>query len=115
MVVYESIEKATSEIKLERRYFISSLNTNAKTFSEAIRIHWGIENGLHWCLDVAFNEDACRIRKDYASENLAVVRHIALNLLKKEKTAKTGIKNKRLNAGWDNAYLARLLETDQTD
>ncbi len=109
MVEYESIEKATGKVEVERRCFISSLKANAKPFSEAIRMHWGIENGLHWCLDVGFNEDACRVRKDYAPENFAVIRHIALNLLKNEKTAKVGIKNKRLMAGWDTAYLAKLL------
>ena len=72
-------------------------------------MHWGIENGLHWCLDVGFHEDACRVRKDYGPENFAVIRHIALNLLKNEKTAKTGIQNKRLMAGWNHAYLAKLL------
>lgn len=109
MVEYESVEKATGKVDVERRYFISSLKANAKPFAEAVRMHWRIENGLHWCLDVGFNEDACRVRKDYAPENFAVVRHIALNLLKNEKTAKVGIKNKRLMAGWDTAYLAKLL------
>ena len=66
-------------------------------------------HGLHWCLDVGFNEDACRIRKDYAPENFAVIRQIALNLLKQESSAKVGIKNKRLMAGWDHQYLAKLL------
>jgi hypothetical protein len=64
---------------------------------------------LHWCLDVGFDEDNSRVRKDNAPENFAVIRHIALNLLKQEATAKTGIKNKRLMAGWDHAYLAKLL------
>ena len=109
MVEYESVEKATCKVDVERRYFISSLKANAKPFAESVRMHWRIENGLHWCLDVGFNEDACRVRKDYAPENFAVVRHIALNLLKNEKTAKVGIKNKRLMAGWDTAYLAKLL------
>lgn len=109
MVEYESVKKATGKVEVERRYFISSLKAKAKPFAEAVRMHWGIENGLHWCLDVGFNEDACRVRKDYAPENFAVIRHIALNLLKNEKTAKVGIKNKRLMAGWDTAYLAKLL------
>jgi hypothetical protein len=70
---------------------------------------WGVTNSLHWFLDLAFNEDTCRIRKDFASENLAVVRHIALNLLTKENTLKLGIKNKRLRAGWDEDYLLQVL------
>jgi predicted transposase YbfD/YdcC len=110
MVEYESIEKSTGKREVERRFFISSLKATAKPFSEAVRMHWGIENGLHWCLDVAFNEDACRVRKNYAPENFAVLRHIALNLLKNEKSAKVGIKNKRLMAGWDTDYLTKLLE-----
>lgn len=114
MVEYESIEKATAKIEVERRYFISSLKAKAEPFAQAARMHWGVENGLHWCLDVGFNEDACRVRKDYAPENFAVIRHIALNLLKNEKTVKVGIKNKRLMAGWDTAYLAKLLAGEQS-
>jgi predicted transposase YbfD/YdcC len=115
MVEYEYIVKATGEINCERRFFISSLNANANTIGQAIRMHWGVENGLHWCLDVGFNEDACHVRKDNAPENFAVIRQIALNLLKQEKTAKTGIKTKRLMAGWDHAYLAKLLKPCQSE
>ena len=109
MVEYESTDKSSGEISVEKRFFISSLTADAKKFANAIRMHWGIENGLHWCLDVGFREDDSRVRKDNAPENLSVLRQIALNLLKAEKTAKVGIKNKRLMAGWDNAYLAKLL------
>lgn len=91
------------------RYYITSLPKDAKQFAHAIRSHWGIENSLHWVLDVAFREDECRVRKDNAPENLAVLRHIALNLIRQEKTAKVGVKNKRLKAGWDNDYLAKVL------
>ena len=115
MVEYESIVKTTGEISTERRFFIGSITADVKKFSEATRHHWGIENGLHWCLDVGFDEDSCRIRKDNAPENLAVIRHIALNLIKQEKTTKIGVKNKRLMAGWDNAYLAKILSANKFD
>jgi predicted transposase YbfD/YdcC len=115
MVEYESIVKSSGERTIDRRFFINSIPADAKRFAEAVRHHWGIENGLHWCLDVGFNEDSSRVRKDNAPENFAVIRHIALNLLKQETTAKTGIKNKRLMAGWDHAYLAKLLAGSASD
>lgn len=93
----------------ESRYYISSLSGDAKQALEAVRGHWGIENEVHWVLDIAFREDECRIRKGNGAQNFAVLRHIALNLLKQEKTAKCGIKNKRLKAGWDESYLIKVL------
>lgn len=95
----------------ESRYYITSLPPDAKRIGSAIRQHWSIENQLHWSLDISFREDECRVRKGNAAENLAVVRHIALNLLKAEKTAKVGIKIKRSKAGWDSQYLAKVLLT----
>ena len=86
-----------------------SLDGGVEQFAHSVRSHWGIENQLHWVLDVAFNEDACRVRKDHAPENLAVVRHVALNLLRQDTQTNGGIKAKRLKAGWDNDYLAALL------
>lgn len=94
---------------LERRYYLVSLDGGVEQFAQAVRSHWGIENQVHWVLDVAFNEDASRIRKDHAPENLALMRHVALNLLRQDTSAKGGIKNRRLRAGWDNDYLLHLL------
>lgn len=94
---------------VETRYYISSLANNAPKLLQCIRAHWGIENGLHWVLDIAFREDESRVRKDHGPENMAVLRHIALNLLKHEHTARVGIKNKRLQAAWDNDYLLKVL------
>jgi len=91
------------------RYYISSLVSNAERILQIVRKHWAIENELHWVLDVALNEDHSRVRKDQSSENLAVLRHIALNLLKQEKTAKGGIHAKQLQAAWRDDYLLKIL------
>lgn len=94
----------------ETRYFISSLDVNdPMRLERVVRAHWSIENNLHWVLDVAFDEDCNRTRKGHSAANLAVIRHIALNLIKTEKTSKVGIKIKRLKAGWDNDYLLRVI------
>jgi predicted transposase YbfD/YdcC len=95
----------------ETSYFISSLENQAPTLAKAIREHWGIENGLHWCLDIAFREDHCRVRKDHAPENLAILRHLATNMLKRETSLKGGMQTKRLKAAWDHGYLLKVLTT----
>ena len=101
-------EKTTTE----RRYFISSLDgRDAKRAGHAIRRHWGIENSVHWILDVAFDEDHCRIRQDNAAQNISLLRRLTLNMLKHESTIKVGIKTKRLRAGWDESYLLRVLKS----
>ena len=98
-------EKRTQHI----RYYITTLPSNAERILHVIRRHWAIENELHWVLDVAMNEDHNRVRKDQAPENMAVIRHIALNLLKQEKTAKGGIHAKQLQAAWKDDYLLKIL------
>lgn len=107
MIITERRVGDKSEVKT--RYFISSLAAPAKTILKAKRSHWSIENQLHWVLDIAFREDASRIRKDHAAENFAILRHMAVNLLKQEKTAKGGTHAKRLLAAWNLDYLLKIL------
>lgn len=102
----DSSEPATSEV----RYYLLSRVLSAEQFGAAIRSHWGIENCVHWVLDVTFGEDRSRIRAGHAAENVSVLRHIALNLLRHESSAKPrSLKARRLKAGWDNDYLLRVL------
>jgi predicted transposase YbfD/YdcC len=94
---------------LETHYYIASLSGSAPILLNAVRTHWGIENSLHWILDVAFREDDQRLRVGNSPQNFAVLRHIALNLLKHESSLKVGIKAKRLRAAWSEAYLLKVL------
>jgi len=105
----ESIREVGDKTTVERRYFLSSLKLDVETFARAVRGHWGVENQLHWVMDVCFREDQSRARTGYAAENLATLRRLALNLLKREKTRKRGIRGKQLNASWNHAYLLKLL------
>ena len=94
----------------EQRYYICSRKSlPAKAALSAARSHGGIENQLHWVLDVAFNEDQCRVRVGHAAENFAVLRHLALNLLKSVQGSKVGIRNRRLRAACDEEFLTRVL------
>lgn len=93
----------------EVRYYILSKYLSGRRFAETVRGHWGIENSLHWQLDVTFHEDQCRVRKGHADANFSSLRRTALSLLKNESSLKVGIKNKRLTAGWDEAYLEKVL------
>jgi predicted transposase YbfD/YdcC len=109
VVRIDSHRRFNTQHSQETRYYISSLMAEPKLLNTAIRTHWTIENQLHWVLDVAFREDDSRVRRGHAPENLAVLRHMALNLLKQEHTTKLSIQNKRLRAAWDNDYLLQLL------
>ena len=91
------------------RFYLSSLQPDASLLLEAMRSHWQVEDNVHWCLDVAFDEDHSRARKDHSAHNLAVLRRLALNLLRQDTAAKSGLKARRLRAGWNNDYLLRIL------
>lgn len=93
----------------EWRYYISSLALDASEFNAKVRAHWGIENSCHWVLDMTFDEDDCRIRAGHGAQNFAILRRIALNLIKQEKSSKTSVNVKRLKAGWSTDYLQVLL------
>ncbi|EEF60367.1 ISAs1-like element ISVer2 family transposase [Pedosphaera parvula] len=108
--VVESVRQVGQQAPtVERRYYLSSLNVDVEKFARAVRGHWSVENSLHWVLDVQCGEDRNRARSGHAAENLATLRRLALNLLKRESTKKRGIKGKQLNASWDHDYLLRLL------
>ena len=105
----ESERTLEGETTVESRYYILSLPSNAQTFGNAVRAHWGIENSVHWVLDVTFREDESRIRMGHGPENFAILRHIAINLLREETSFKGSVKTKRLKCGWNDAYLSKVL------
>jgi predicted transposase YbfD/YdcC len=107
----EAQRTIADQTSIEHRYYISSLPGDAAQFAQAVRTHWEIENKVHWLLDVAFQEDLSRVRTGYGAENFAVLRHMALNLLRHETSVKCGIKAKRLKAGWNEDYLLKVLSS----
>lgn len=107
--VVESVREIGEARTTERRYYLSSLALDIGSFARAVRSHWGVENQVHWQMDVSFAEDQSRARTGFAAENLATLRRLALNLLKRDKTKKRGIRGKQKNAGWDHRYLLHLL------
>jgi predicted transposase YbfD/YdcC len=111
--VVRSTRTIRGKTSVHERFYITSLPATgrgaARRLGRAIRGHWAVENNLHWTLDVSFREDECRLRRNNAPENLAVLRHIGLNLIKADKVTKMGVKNRRLKAGWDDNYVLNLI------
>lgn len=108
----ESTRIVGGETATEQRYFASSLAPDAEVAARTIRGHWGVENGLHWTLDVAFREDESRARADHAAANLSVVRRLATTLVKAEPMGKGGVQTRRMRAAWDERYLAKVLQLE---
>ena len=106
----ESTRTASGKTSTEQRYFVTSLEVDAEVLAGAVRGHWGVENGLHWTLDVAFREDESRTRVDHAAANLAVARRVGATLIKAETTAEGGVQTKRMRCAWDLDYLERVLQ-----
>jgi predicted transposase YbfD/YdcC len=109
--VVEARRTVNGQDSVERRYYLSSLPANAEKFGRAVRGHWGVENGLHWVLDMVFGEDQSRARSGYAVENLAATRRLAINLLRRDNTCKRSIKGKLLRAAIDPDYLKHILSS----
>jgi len=103
IAMVQSERKLKGKVSIENRFYISSLPCNAAQIAHAARTHWSIENSLHWVLDVSFHEDASRIRRDNAPENMALLRHFAINLVKRDKSSKSSIAARRKKAAWDQA------------
>ena len=109
LAMVESERTENGETATQTRYYVSSLPSDAKRLLSGVRTHWGIENSVHWVLDVAFGEDDSRVRTGNSAENFSILRRMALNMLKGETTSKGGVAARRKRAGWDENYLLRVL------
>lgn len=110
IAMVESTRIIKEKTTVEYRFYITSLAADAKQIGKSIRAHWGIENSLHWCLDVTFKEDSLRLRKDNGPENMAVIRHVALNLMKNDPSlAKLSMKKRKKYAEWSHDYMVKLV------
>jgi len=114
VLMVERVRQTATRTQRERHYYLRSLPPKVLTLHHAIRQHWRVENDLHWCLDVSFREDHCRVRHLRAATNLALIRRMALQLLKRQPGETVGLPIRRLRAGWDNAYLVQVLSTGLT-
>ena len=113
VAMIESTRWADGETAVHRRYFITSLPARADRILKSVREHWGVENGLHWSLDVSFGEDGSMVRMGHSAENMSTLRRLALNLVKMEKSLKVGVAAKRKRAGWDTDYLLAILQLQE--
>ena len=111
LAMIESERTENGKTSTQTRYYISSLPDDARKLLSGVRTHWGIENSVHWVLDVAFGEDDSRVRTGHAAENFSVLRRMALNMLKHETTSQGGVAARRKRAGWDEDYLLKVLNT----
>jgi predicted transposase YbfD/YdcC len=105
----ESERNINGKISIEQRYYLLSIPPDVQRFTQSVRSHWSIENQLHWVLDVSFSEDKVQSYQGYSAENLAVIRHLGINLLSRDKKSQVGMKTKRLKAGWNDNYLIETL------
>ena len=110
IIMIESKREIKGIESIEKRFYISSLEANPQKILSVVRSHWGIENRLHWILDMSFGEDQSRIRKQNAPENMAVMRHCALNMIQKYKKKRQSIKGLRKQAGWNDLILKEILK-----
>ena len=110
VAIVESVRETGGKIEKETRFYITSLTAPACRVGPAIRDHWSIENGLHWVMDMTFRDDECRVRTDHAPANLAVIRHMAMNLIRRA-AGKESLRLRRKAAAWDDDYLASLVVT----
>ena len=109
LVCVRSTRNVKDKTSMEMRYYLASSKANAQRYGSDIRLHWGVENKVHWQLDVSYGEDKSKVRKDNGPENLSVLKRCTMNLLKADTETKAGIKNKRAKAGWSKDYMMRLL------
>ncbi|MCX4159747.1 MULTISPECIES: ISAs1 family transposase [Paraburkholderia] len=109
IVMVEATREIGDKVTTERRFHVSSLPPDAAHIAQAVRSHWGIENGMHWSIDMTFGEDQCRVRVDHAAQNFAILRRITMNLLRQDRTAKGGLKIRRMLVCANDKYLAQLL------